>query len=92
MSGGRPQSTTTDLQIRIITDPAPVAPEGERDLVRFMLPTLAAEVDWDGIDEILSETKARLERQCDAELRRVDRQLRELQEKRQNLAALAVSG
>lgn len=54
--------------------------------VRFLLPALAPEVDWDGVDALLADHRRELREARDAEIERIDQELTALQERRQALA------
>ena len=90
MSGGRPRSMPIELQAVIAANDVPVASEVKRDLVRFMLPILVPDVDWDAIDGALAEGKRRVRQRHEERVREVEDRIARLQEQRLCLAREAV--
>lgn len=90
MSGGRPRSMPIELQAVIAANDVPVASEVKRDLVRFMLPILVPDVDWDAIDGALAEGKQRVRQRHEERVREVEDRIARLQEQRLCLAREAV--
>jgi hypothetical protein len=79
-----------ELQAVIAANDVPVASEVKRDLVRFMLPILVPDVDWDAIDGALAEGKQRVRQRHEERVREVEDRIARLQEQRLCLAREAV--
>ena len=85
MSGGRPPSKPIELQAVIVADDVPVPSEVKRDLVRFMLPILVPEVDWDAVEGLLAESQQRTEQRHHRNVRELESRIARLQEERLGL-------
>ena len=85
MSGGRPRSMPIELQAVIAANDVPVASEVKRDLVRFMLPILAPQVNWDAVDHALAEGRQSAKRRQQNRARKIEEGIKRLQEERLRL-------
>jgi hypothetical protein len=90
MSGGRPPSKPTELEAVVVQDGLPVASEAKRDLVRFMLPILVPEVDWEAVEGALAEGRQCTMQRREAQVRELEDRIARLQSERMSLLREAV--